>query len=164
MGQRQKEQATSAKTKSIDQPDQELHDLRIPPPHRERLPDTRHSITHKFQIDGHEGYLTVGLFPDGRPGELFIKMAKQGSTISGLVDTIGILTSLSLQYGVPIEALARKFEYMRFAPDGRTKNEEIHRAHSIVDYIFRWLGQEFSPEYQAEKNAHSEAEQTPPCP
>lgn len=79
-------------------------------PARNRLPDTRESVTHKFNICGHEGYLIVGLFEDGRPGELFIKIAKQGSTMAGLADTIGILTSLALQYGVPIEALARKFE------------------------------------------------------
>ena len=82
------------------------------PPVRDRLPDTRDSITHKFSISGHEGYFTVGLFADGRPGELFIKMAKQGSTMSGLMDTIGVLTSLALQYGVPVETLARKFEHM----------------------------------------------------
>ena len=119
-------------------------------PKRERLPDTRESITHKFQVDGHEGYITVGLYPDGRPGELFIKMSKQGSTVSGLVDTIGVLTSLSLQYGVPIEALAGKFEFMRFEPSGWTGNEDIRRAHSVVDYIFRWLGFRFSEAYRSQ--------------
>ena len=120
-------------------------------PNRERLPDDRQSVTHKFNIDGHEGYVTVGLYPDGRPGELFIKMAKQGSTVSGLVDTIGVLTSLTLQYGVPVETLARKFSFTRFEPSGWTQNEEIRRAHSVVDYIFRWLGLKFSAEFRREQ-------------
>jgi ribonucleoside-diphosphate reductase alpha chain len=118
-------------------------------PRRELLPDTRDSITHKFSIDGHEGYITVGLFEDGRPGELFIKMAKEGSTMSGLMDTIGILTSLALQYGVPVEALTRKFEHMRFEPAGVTKNDRIRTAQSVVDYIFRWMGLAFSEVYRA---------------
>lgn len=117
-------------------------------PTRSRLPATRQSVTHKFNIDGHEGYITVGLFEDGRPGELFIKMAKQGSTMSGLADAVGVLTSLALQYGVPVEALARKFEYVQFEPSGWTKNEEIQHAHSVVDYIFRWMGLRFSPAYR----------------
>ena len=125
-------------------------------PHRVRLPDVRQSVTHKFSVDGHEGYIIVGLFDDGRPGELFLKMAKQGSTLSGLLDTVGVLASLCLQYGVPVEALARKFEYMRFEPSGWTKNEDIRQAHSIVDYIFRWFGQSFSDEYrQSNKNAEA---------
>ena len=119
-------------------------------PNRHRLPDTRKSVTHKFSIAGHEGYVTVGLYEDGRPGELFIKMAKEGSTMSGLVDTVGILTSLALQYGVPVETLARKFEHMRFEPAGETKHERIDHAQSVVDYIFRWLGLEFSEIYRAE--------------
>lgn len=114
-----------------------------PPPCRQRLPDTRQSITHKFNIHQNEGYIIVGLYPDGRPGELFIKMAKQGSTISGLVDTIGVLTSLALQYGVPVQTLADKFAYMRFEPSGRTSHRELRHAHSVVDYIFRWLGLTF---------------------
>jgi ribonucleoside-diphosphate reductase alpha chain len=100
-------------------------------------------------VGDHEGYLIVGLFEDGRPGELFLKMEKQGSAVSGLMDTIGVLTSLALQYGVPVEALARKFEYMRFEPSGWTENESIRHAHSITDYIFRWLGLRFSQEYRA---------------
>jgi hypothetical protein len=119
-------------------------------PARSRLPDTRPSVTHKFNISGYEGYLIVGLFEDGQPGELFIKMAKQGSTMSGLADTIGILTSIALQYGVPVEALARKFENMSFEPSGSTKNAEIQHAQSLVDYIFRWLGLRFSPRYAEE--------------
>jgi ribonucleoside-diphosphate reductase alpha chain len=113
------------------------------PPRRERLPDTRQSITHKFNVQDNEGYVTVGLYPDGRPGELFIKMAKQGSTISGLMDTIGVLTSLALQYGVPVQTLADKFAYMRFEPSGWTSHRELRHAHSLVDYIFRWLGLTF---------------------
>jgi ribonucleoside-diphosphate reductase alpha chain len=121
-------------------------------PRRELLPDTRHSVTHKFSIDGHEGYITVDLFADGRPGELFIKMAKEGSTMSGLMDTIGILTSLALPYGVPVEALSRKFEHMRFEPAGLTKNDHIGSAQSVVDYIFRWLGLEFSEAYRSSQH------------
>ena len=123
-------------------------------PDRKRLADTRQSITHKFSICGHEGYITTGLYEDGTPGEVFIKMAKQGSTISGLVDTIAILTSLALQYGVPVEQLARKFEHTRFEPSGHTTNPEIHVASSISDYVFTWLALRFSEEYrtsQAEK-------------
>src|SRR5260221_6114298 len=113
-----------------------------PLPVRARLPDPGDSLTHKFNISGHEGYFTVGLYEDGRPGELFIKMAKQGSTMSGLMDTIGILTSLALQYGVPVEALAGKLKNMCFEPCGWTPNAEIREASSVVDYVFRWLGLE----------------------
>ena len=113
---------------------------------RKRLPDTRDSVTHKFSISGHEGYLTVGLYPDGNPGEVFIKMAKQGSTVSGLVDTIAVLTSVALQYGVPLLSLVHKFEHTRFEPSGHTSNREIGLASSISDYVFRWLGLRFSEE------------------
>jgi ribonucleoside-diphosphate reductase alpha chain len=116
------------------------------------LPATRHSLTHKFSVGGHEGYITVGLFEDGKPGELFITMAKEGSTIGGLMDTIGTLTSLSLQYGVPVEAMVNKFAHMRFEPSGWTGNPEIPNAKSVPDYIFRWLGMEFVPGYR-EANA-----------
>jgi len=112
-------------------------------PVRKHLPATRQSITHKFTIDGHEGYITVGLFDDGCPGEVFIKMAKEGSTVGGLMDTIGILTSLTLQYGVSLEKLVAKFEHTSFQPAGFTKHSEIGPASSIVDYIFRWLGVTF---------------------
>ena len=97
-------------------------------PLRRRLADTRPALTHKFDIAGHEGYLTVGLFDDGQPGELFITMAKEGSTIGGLMDSIGTLTSMALQYGVPLEALVRKFAHQRFEPSGFTKNPEIRNA------------------------------------
>jgi len=118
-----------------------------PRPRRERLPDTRQSITHKFNISGHEGYVTVGLYPDGRPGELFITMAKEGSTIGGLMDCFGTAVSMSLQYGVPLEVYVNKFSHTRFEPWGYTKNPEIKIAKSLVDYIFRWLGITFLPGY-----------------
>lgn len=113
---------------------------------RQRLPDTRHSITHKFSVDGHEGYITAGLYEDGRLGEVFIKMAKQGSTVSGLIDTVATLTSLCLQYGVPVEKLTEKFSHTRFELSGRTKNPDIQEASSVVDYIFRWLSRRFGAE------------------
>ena len=116
-------------------------------PLRRRLPDTRTAVTHKFEVAGHEGYLTVGLFGDGQPGELFITMAKEGSTIGGLMDSIGTLTSLALQYGVPLEALIKKFAHQRFEPSGFTKNPDIRNASSIIDYVFRWLGHQFVPGY-----------------
>jgi ribonucleoside-diphosphate reductase alpha chain len=118
-------------------------------PLRRRLPDTRSAVTHKFDIAGHEGYLTVGLFADGQPGELFITMAKEGSTIGGLMDSIGTLTSMAFQYGVPLEALLRKFAHQRFEPSGFTKNPEIRNAASIIDYVFRWLALNFIPGYRA---------------
>jgi ribonucleoside-diphosphate reductase alpha chain len=117
----------------------------IEPPHRRRLPATRPSLTHKFTVNGHEGYITVGFFEDGQPGEVFIKMAKKGSTIRGLTDSIGLLTSLALQHGVPLELLAAKFENTRFEPLGWTKNPQIREATSLVDYIFRWLRLETCP-------------------
>jgi len=124
----------------------------VPAPFRRHLPATRRSLTHKFSVGGHEGYITVGLFEDGKPGELFITMAKEGSTIGGLMDTIGTLTSLSLQYGVPVEAMVNKFAHMRFEPSGWTGNPDIPNAKSVPDYIFRWLGMEFVPGYR-EANA-----------
>src|SRR2546426_2596691 len=120
----------------------------VVPPLRRRLPDTRTAITHKFEIAGHEGYFTVGLFEDGRPGELFITMAKEGSTIGGLMDSIGTLSSMALQYGVPLEALVKKFAYQRFEPSGFTKNPDIRNASSITDYVFRWMAVQFIPGYR----------------
>ena len=117
-------------------------------PRRERLPDTRSSITHKFSVAGHEGYITVGMFDDGRPGELFITMAKEGSTIGGLMDAFGTSVSMSLQYGVPLQDYVRKFSHMRFEPQGHTKNPDIRIAKSLIDYIFRWLGITFLPGYK----------------
>ncbi|MEO7297760.1 MAG: vitamin B12-dependent ribonucleotide reductase [Verrucomicrobiota bacterium] len=126
-------------------------------PLRRRLPDTRSAITHKFDIAGHEGYLTVGLFADGQPGELFITMAKEGSTIGGLMDSVGTLTSMAFQYGVPVETLLRKFAHQRFEPSGFTKNPEIRNASSIIDYVFRWLALTFIPGYR-EVNVISSAQ------
>ena len=117
-------------------------------PPRRRLPETRTALTHKFDIAGHEGYLTVGLFDDGQPGELFITMAKEGSTIGGLMDSVATLTSMALQYGVPLDALVRKFSHQRFEPSGFTKNPEIRNASSITDYIFRWMALQFIPGYR----------------
>jgi ribonucleoside-diphosphate reductase alpha chain len=117
-------------------------------PLRRRLSDTRTAITHKFDIAGHEGYLTVGLFENSRPGELFITMAKEGSTIGGLMDGIGTLTSMALQYGVPLEALVRKFAHVRFEPSGFTKNPDIRNAASITDYVFRWMALQFIPGFR----------------
>ncbi len=117
-------------------------------PIRRRLPDTRRSFTHKFNVAGHEGYLTVGVYDDGRPGELFITMAKEGSTIGGLMDSLGTATSVALQYGVPIESLVNKFTHQRFEPAGMTMNPDIPFAKSLVDYIFRWMGMQFVPGYR----------------
>jgi ribonucleoside-diphosphate reductase alpha chain len=120
-------------------------------PFRRRLPDTRQSITHKFSVAGHEGYLTVGLYEDGQPGELFITMAKEGSTVGGLMDVIGTCTSMALQYGVPLITLVDKFRHARFEPSGMTSNRDIPFAKSLIDYIFCWLGCQFIPGY-ADKN------------
>ncbi|HUS74199.1 MAG TPA: vitamin B12-dependent ribonucleotide reductase [Sedimentisphaerales bacterium] len=120
-------------------------------PFRRRLPDTRQSITHKFSVAGHEGYLTVGLYEDGQPGELFITMAKEGSTVGGLMDVIGTCTSMALQYGVPLITLVDKFRHARFEPSGMTSNRDIPFAKSLIDYIFCWLGCRFMPGYE-EKN------------
>ncbi len=106
---------------------------------REALPSTRHSVTHKFAIGGHEGYLTVGLFPDGRPGELFIKMSKEGSTLSGLIQGFCRAFSLALQHGLPIADAADRFRGMRFEPMGQTSNPDIPEASSILDYVARYL-------------------------
>jgi ribonucleoside-diphosphate reductase alpha chain len=121
-------------------------------PMRRRLPDTRRSLTHKFNVAGHEGYLTVGLYEDGKPGELFITMAKEGSTIGGVMDSLGTAVSVALQYGVPIESLVKKFTHQRFEPAGMTTNRDIPFAKSLVDYIFRWMGMEFIEGYR-EANA-----------
>jgi ribonucleoside-diphosphate reductase alpha chain len=115
---------------------------------RRNMPDTRMSITHKFEIAGHEGYITAGLYDDGQPGEVFVQMSKEGSTIGGLMDTVATLTSMSLQYGVPLEQLVNKFAYQRFEPSGYTRNPNIRTAFSITDYVFRWLGCEFIKGYR----------------
>jgi ribonucleoside-diphosphate reductase alpha chain len=110
---------------------------------RHRLQDERASITHKFSIAGHEGYVTVGLYPNGQPGEIFIKMAKEGSTVSGLMDAFGVSVSMALQHGVPLKVLCEKFAHTRFEPSGWTQNEQIGYAKSLMDYIFRWLNLRF---------------------
>jgi ribonucleoside-diphosphate reductase alpha chain len=126
-------------------------------PVRRKLPDERRAITHKFSIGGHEGYITVGMYEDGAPGEIFITMAKEGSTISGMIDAFATAVSFNLQYGVPLKFLVDKFAHVRFEPSGWTGNQQIPYAKSIMDYIFRWLGARFlSPEY-----ANSEAGETP---
>jgi ribonucleoside-diphosphate reductase alpha chain len=133
-------------------------------PRRERLPHTRRSVTHKFDIQGHEGYINVGFYPDGRPGELFITMAKEGSTIGGLMDVLGTAISIGLQYGVPLEVFVNKFAHSRFEPAGFTKNPDIPIAKSIADYIFRWLGMEFIAGYReanAPKRVAAESEEEP---
>ena len=114
-----------------------------PKPYRRRLPDERRALTHKFQVAGHEGYITVGLYPDGQPGEIFLRMAKEGSTVSGLMDSLATMTSIALQYGVPLRDLVNKFTHVRFEPSGFTGNPEVPIAKSIVDYIFRWMGSRF---------------------
>ena len=121
----------------------EVKVVEVAKPVRKRLPDTRMSITHKFSIEGHEGYINVGLYEDGAPGEIFVTMAKEGSTISGMMDAFATSISLTLQYGVPLYDLVSKFSHMRFEPMGRTENREIPVAQSIVDYIFRWLASQF---------------------
>ena len=125
-------------------------------PRRERLPDTRQSLTHKFNIAGHEGYINVGLYPDGRPGELFITMAKEGSTIGGLMDAFGTAISINLQYGVPLDVLVQKFSHARFEPMGHTTNPDIRIAKSVVDYIFRWLGITFLEGFREQNRGFGE--------
>ena len=112
-------------------------------PVRRKLPDERHARTHKFDIAGHEGYVTVGLFEDGTPGEIFLVMAKEGSTISGFADAFAQAISYALQYGVPLQVLVDKFSHVRFEPSGVTKNPDVRIAKSIVDYIFRWMATKF---------------------
>jgi ribonucleoside-diphosphate reductase alpha chain len=130
---------------STKKPSEQESQLPVPTerPVRRHLPDERRSITHKFSIAGHEGYITVGMYEDGTPGEIFITMAKEGSVISGLMDAFATAISLALQYGVPLEKLVEKFSYTRFQPSGFTNNPQIPVATSIVDYIFRWLGMKF---------------------
>ncbi|MCH8814440.1 MAG: vitamin B12-dependent ribonucleotide reductase [Chloroflexi bacterium] len=120
-------------------------------PVRRRLPLTRASVTHKFAIEGHEGYITAGLYDDGKPGEIWLTMAKEGSTLSGMMDAFATSISLALQYGVPLRDLVNKFSHMRFEPSGRTENSEIPVAQSIVDYIFRWIASMFLSEEEKEE-------------
>jgi ribonucleoside-diphosphate reductase alpha chain len=115
-------------------------------PARERLPDQRKALTHHFQVGGHDGYVTVGLYPDGRPGEVFFRVTKEGSTVNGLMDSLGISMSMALQHGVPLRDLVRKLAHLRFEPAGATNNPRIRFAKSIPDYVARWLAIEFLPE------------------
>jgi ribonucleoside-diphosphate reductase alpha chain len=121
-------------------PLQQEEDLSGPPAaNRHRLPDERSAVTHHFSVAGHEGYLTVGLYPNGQPGEIFIRMAEEGSTIAGLMECFGTVVSVSLQHGVPLKVLCAKLSHTRFEPSGWTGNEELGYAKSIMDYIFRWI-------------------------
>jgi ribonucleoside-diphosphate reductase alpha chain len=135
-----------------------------PRPYRRKLADERRAITHKFSIGGHEGYLTVGLYEEGLPGEIFIIMAKEGSTVSGLMDSFATSISLALQYGVPLKVLCDKFSHSRFEPSGWTPNPDIHMAKSVMDYIFRWLAIKFLPgQTQPTQEANGLATQIPPA-
>ncbi len=129
-------------------------------PRRRRLPDERQSITHKFSIGGHEGYITVGMYEDGTPGEIFIVMSKEGSTISGVMDAFATAVSLALQYGVPLKVLVDKFTHTRFEPSGFTNNKQIPIAKSVMDYIFRWLALKFLPEDAGNYNSMVETPTT----
>jgi len=148
----------------VEPPSPEQQDL-FPGTRRRKLPSERDSVTHKFSIGGHEGYITVGKYKDGTPGEIFIKMAKEGSTLSGIMDAFALSVSISLQYGVPMRALVDKFINSRFEPSGYTGNPEIRYAKSIVDYIGRWLGAKFiSPDYlDSDDSAEGEAATTTPA-
>ena len=133
-------------------------------PVRRKLPDERHALTHKFDIAGHEGYITVGLFEDGQPGEIFLVMAKEGSTISGFADAFAQAVSYALQYGVPLQVLVDKFSHVRFEPSGMTKNPEVRFAKSIVDYVFRWMATKFlsaEAKYRAGVNMEEPAAEPP---
>jgi ribonucleoside-diphosphate reductase alpha chain len=135
-------------------------------PLRRKLAEERQAVTHKFSIGGHEGYITVGLYEDGQPGEIFITMAKEGSTISGLMDGFATAISFSLQYGVPLKFLVDKFSHVRFEPSGWTGNQQVPYAKSILDYIFRWMGAKFiGPEYaQSEAGDTAKLRPTEPQP
>ncbi len=119
-------------------------------PARRRLPDERRAITHHFSIAGHEGYLTVGVYEDGSPGEIFVRMATQGSTISGLMDSFATVVSLALQHGVPLDVLCAKFSHTRFEPSGWSGNPKIGYASSLMDYLFRWMELKFLKKEQGE--------------
>jgi ribonucleoside-diphosphate reductase alpha chain len=127
---------------------------------RRKLPDERRALTHKFDIAGHEGYITVGMYEDGTPGEIFVSMSKQGSTISGLMDSFATAISYALQYGVPLQFLVDKFAHMRFEPSGFTKNPQIPYAKSIVDYLFRWMASKFLDE-EAKREVGIVVDETP---
>ena len=146
-GKKKDDGATAEESETVEQLRAQLAAAQVEAtkPHRRRLPNERAAVTHRFEISGHEGYITVGLYPDGQPGEIFLKMAKEGSTVSGLMDTLATSVSLALQYGVPLKDVVNKFAHVRFEPSGFTGNSEIPIAKSLVDYIFRWLGSRFLP-------------------
>jgi ribonucleoside-diphosphate reductase alpha chain len=148
-------------TSSTDKNDKADKPAAVSRPVQRKLPVERRAITHKFNIAGHEGYITVGMYDDGTPGEIFINMSKEGSTVSGLMDAFARAISYALQYGVPLEVLADKFAHTRFEPSGFTGNENIPYAKSITDYIFRWLALKFlPPEKQALAGVTGEASAT----
>ncbi len=131
---------------------------------RRKLPDERKSITHKFSIGGHEGYIIVGMYEEGTPGEIFIKMAKEGSTLSGFMDGLALSISIGLQYGVPLKALVDKLTNTRFEPSGFTENPSIRYSSSVLDYIARWLGGKFlSSEYLKLRAASSDQDMIRPA-
>lgn len=125
----------------------------MPPTLRHRLPSTRASVTHKFNIGGFEGYLTIGLFEDGSPGEIFIKMAKEGSTLSGMIQGFCRAFSLALQFGLPLEEAVMRFKGMRFEPMGQTDNPDVPQAMSVIDYVACYLEHEFLSKAAAQSDA-----------
>ena len=147
----------SAKVETVAPPPIQAHPV-DGRPLRRRMRETRTAVNHKFDIAGHEGFLTVGLFDDAQPGEVQIRMAKESSTVAGLMDTIAILTSLALQYGVPLEVLVRKFTNMHYKPSGYTKNPEIRQTSSISDYVFRWMAMQFVPGYREANSSRQKPE------
>jgi ribonucleoside-diphosphate reductase alpha chain len=159
-GSKRTQPLNTSKDKSAAEQAQAAAAALITQPIRRKLPDERQAITHKFDIAGHEGYITVGLFANGQPGEIFLVMAKEGSTISGFADAFAQAISYALQYGVPLQALVDKFSHVRFEPSGMTRNPEIRFAKSIVDYIFRWLATKFlsnEAQFRAGVNGREEA-------
>ena len=157
-------QESKAEKKAESAVKKETADILERRPQRLRLPQTRRSITHKFDVGGHEGYLTVGLYEDGSPGELFITMAKEGSTVGGLMDAFGTCISMSLQYGVPLSTLVAKFSHARFEPAGMTNNRDIPMAKSLIDYIARWLGITFIDGYRKANTPDRGEEDKTPAP
>jgi len=165
----------SAPTSSVDVPEQDQRRTNATSPeapeqpdlfaraHRRKLLDERKSITHKFSVGGHKGYLIVGLYEEGTPGEIFIKMSKEGSTLSGFMDGLALSISVGLQYGVPLKTLVDKLTNTRFDPSGFTDNPSIRYASSVLDYIARWLGGRFlSPEYLKPRTVEAEHELNQP--
>lgn len=132
-------------------------------PQRVPLPDERKSITHRFDISGYVGYITAGVYDDGTLGEIFLRMAKEGSITSGLMDSFATVTSIALQYGVPLEVLVDKFVNTRFEPSGVTNNAEIQIAKSIMDYVFRWLELKFLPGRQEKEKTNEQQDCSDRC-